>query len=465
MNYKKISIKYSIVVSTLALWAALVSCGEFVKIDPPKTQIISETVFSNDATATSAMRGIYSLMMTNQSFANGGLEKYCGLSADELDDYSGDAEQIQFAENHLISANQTVLNIFWGEAYKYIENANAMIEGLNSSTTISSTVKNQLLGEAKFVRAYCHFNLTALFGDAPYVTSTDYRTNAAASRLSQSEVFERIRQDLIDAESLLASDYSFSNGFRSQPNHAAATALRARVALFMNNWDEAEQASGEVIANTDYALLADLTQVFLANSNEAIWQLQPVTPENSTQQAKTFILMSTPSNVTLRTDLVDSFSDDDLRLQNWIGSYSDGTSSWYFPYKYKVLQDESTNEYSMVLRLSEQYLIRAEARAHLSKSSESIGDLDMIRARAGLTLIADTDPGSTGDDLLLLIEDERRHELFSEAGHRWMDLVRTGRATPVLGPLKTDWQPTDVLYPIPLSEIKADPLLTQNKGY
>ena len=120
----------------------------------------------------------------------------------------------------------------------------------------------------------------------------------------------------------------------------------------------------------------------------------------------------------------------------------------------------------MVFRLGEQYLIRAEARAQQNNLAGAISDIDMIRSRAGLPLINDTEPGINKDNLLLAIEHERQIELFSEWGHRWLDLKRTGRAGAVLGPIKADWSSDDELYPIPQSERDKNPFLgEQNPGY
>ncbi len=112
------------------------------------------------------------------------------------------------------------------------------------------------------------------------------------------------------------------------------------------------------------------------------------------------------------------------------------------------------------------YLVRAEARAQQNKLAESIADVDAIRGRAGLPLIQNTNPGIGQSGLLNAIAQERRIELFAEWGHRWLDLKRTDKTDIVLGPLKgSNWQPTDVLYPIPASEITNDIYLIQNPGY
>jgi starch-binding outer membrane protein, SusD/RagB family len=118
----------------------------------------------------------------------------------------------------------------------------------------------------------------------------------------------------------------------------------------------------------------------------------------------------------------------------------------------------------MVLRLAEQYLIRAEANLKLGDLAGAASDINTIRSRAGLG----NTPASTETDLLHAIAQERRIELFTEWGHRWLDLRRYGIVDAVLGPLKgASWNTTDQLYPIPLTQIQNDPAMShaQNPGY
>jgi hypothetical protein len=139
-----------------------------------------------------------------------------------------------------------------------------------------------------------------------------------------------------------------------------------------------------------------------------------------------------------------------------------GANTYYYPYKYKIVSNATISEYSMVLRLAEQYLIRAEARVQ-NNLPGAIGDLNVLRARASLPALSTT---LSPAQVTTAIEHERQVELFTEFGHRWLDLKRTGRADAVLGQLKgANWQPTDVLYPLPLTEIQTNQNLTQNPGY
>jgi len=443
----------------------IVSCESFIEIDPPKTEIVRQTVFTSDASAMSAARGVYSLMMSSQSFTNGALEEYTGMLADELISYSSRQEHQQFYHNALVATNGDVLGPFWREAYKYIGNANAMLEGLEQATGVSTTMQQHLQGEALFVRAFCHFYLMNLYGDVPYLTSSDYRINATAPRLSMDEVYEKIEADLLEARSQMVDDFSMANNERIQPNKDVATALLARLYLYRQEWQKAEtEASALIARNTRYAL-NQLDDIFLKNSTEAIWQLQPVVPGSNTAQARLFVLTTPPNSysktVSLTQELSDAFEANDNRKTHWISTYTEGGSTWYYPYKYKVVSAATVTEYEMFFRLAEQYLIRAEARARQNNVEGAQQDLNIIRARAGLS---DTDANDQ-TSLLAAIEQERRIELFAEGGHRWFDLNRTNRADVVLGSIKSEWQSDDALLPIPDAERQLNPSLSQNPNY
>jgi hypothetical protein len=160
--------------------------------------------------------------------------------------------------------------------------------------------------------------------------------------------------------------------------------------------------------------------------------------------------------------LLSAFETGDQRKVAWTKTVTISGVPYTYPYKYKIGNNAtSITENNILLRFSEQYLIWAEARAQLGNLSGAINDLNIIRTRAGL---ANT-PAVSQADILKAIQVERRVELFTELGFRWFDLKRWGIAAQVLAPLKPDWQETDLLYPIPLSQIDYNPFLTQNPGY
>jgi hypothetical protein len=394
------------------------------------------------------------------------------MSADELIQF-GNGNNPFFTNNLLPTTGD--ISAIWNAAYYDIYTTNAAIEGLQASATLSTAIKNQLTGEAKFLRAFIYFYLVNYFGDVPLATTTAYAATSLLPRSPATIVYQQIISDLKDAKDLLATDYSVSKDERTRANAWAATALLARVYLYTSDWANAEAQATAVINNTgDYTLAAaaDLNTVFLANNREAILQLQDINIDNflfATQEGNTFIPPDPTinPNYILTDQLLAAFEPDDLRRINWVDSndFSGSGTFYYYPHKYKVRETTPDNitEYYVLLRLAEQYLIRAEARAQQSNPDGALADVNMIRLRANLLPLSD--PSISKEQLLAAIAQERRVEFFAEWGHRWFDLKRTGQADAVLGPIKPQWKETAKLFPIPLSEIEIDPNLSQNKGY
>jgi len=475
-----IRIRYILIytfILTIAYFIFCNGCKKLIQIGPPTNSITTSQVFVDSFDADAAVAGIYSSMSARGavSFGSSAITIYCGSSADELLPFNSVGDKDQFSRNTLKSTNGSVNTYFWTQAYRYIYQANAIIEGLQMSTSISQSAKNQFTGEAKFFRALFYFYLTNLFGDVPLLTSTDYRSNSLAVRATQDQVYQLIIDDLKDAQGLLAGDYSAGNGEKIRANKWAATALLARVYLYKKNWADAEAQATDVIENAGiFTLVNNLDSVFLANSSEAIlqWQLNTsFSPYNATTEGYNLV-PSSPTRAPfyyLSSQLLNGFESGDQRRVSWLNTTTYQGKVYYYPYKYKIGPGKTSanatpTEYYMVLRLAEQYLIRAEARAQQNTNlNGAISDLNTIRIRASLPPIANVDQ----DSVIRAVVQERRIELFAEWGHRWLDLKRTNQANAILPSIsiKSTWQPYQQLYPIPFSEMQADPNLKQNTGY
>jgi starch-binding outer membrane protein, SusD/RagB family len=454
------------------------SCKKFVEIPPPQTQLVTASVFNNSASATAALTYIYTQMYSNNESYT--ISQANGLLADELTNYSTGAQLTQYYTNAMVATRSPGQ---WTRAYNYIYQSNAIIEALNNNEAISGSVTKQLTGEAKFLRAFWHFYLTNAYEDVPLVTTTAYNVNGTMARTAKPQVFQQIITDLKEAQSLLNNNYIDASDTvvtteRVRPTKWAATALLARAYLYTKNYDSAELQASAIINNKSLYDTVSLNDVFLTNSKETIWQLATPLPSNNynTTDGYVYILQGAPSTSsgstsTLSPQLLNSFETNDQRKVNWVSSITTGGKTYYFPYKYKVYKSPTISEYTMVLRLGEQYLIRAEARAQQGNLNEAISDLDIIRKRAGLPLIANTKPGINQSALLSTILHERQVELFTEWGHRWFDLIRTGNINSVMSvvtPLKGGtWNPDghQALYPIPQSDRNSNPNLSQNVGY
>ncbi|MFH6963721.1 RagB/SusD family nutrient uptake outer membrane protein [Flavobacterium plurextorum] len=461
---KRIRLSYNFISLSL-LCLLLYGCDSFVEVDLPTSQLTGNTIFDDKNTANAALANIYAQIRDNglMTGKSNGISNLLGNYTDELTFYGADGNSAKdFYNNTVIPSNTTVTG-WWNNSYKQIYATNAIIEGVSKTTKLAESDKNQLLGEALFIRALLHFYLVNLFDNIPYITTTSYQTNAVISRKPVHEVYADIIIDLQKAITLLPDNYITAG--RVRPNNSTANALLARIYSYKNQWDTAEQTASLVIKNTNlYPLENNIDKVFLKESTSTIWQLMPSTAGKNTDEGTVFIFNSGPPTlVALNTDLVTAFTTDDLRKTHWIKAITSGTSTWYHASKYKQRIPTGTSlEYSIVLRLEEQYLIRAEARAHLNKLAEAKEDLNKIRNRAGLQ----NTTANTAEEVLEAILNERKLEFFTEQGHRFFDLKRTGNLDNILSGKKSGWNTTNRLFPIPDSELRVNPnLLPQNEGY
>lgn len=443
----------------------LSSCDSFVEIDLPKSQLTNATVFEDYATASAALTDIYSKIRDKGLLTgtSNGISNKLGNYTDEINSYGTPANPtLSFYNNALLPSNTSITE-YWNSTYYQIYATNALMEGVQASTTLSSENKKSLLAEAHFIRALLHFYLVNLFGDIPYITKTDYKKNSTTIKVPRNKVYEFIIIDLQNSINLSTQNYS--SAMRARPNKFTAQALLARVYLYQGEWVEAANAATAVLNHTGlYLLQEDIKRVFLIDSKETIWQLQSSKSGKNTDEAATFIFFSGPPPlVGLTKDLVNSFTTEDLRKLNWIKKVSSGSNSWYHAYKYKENNfTPASREYSIVFRLSEQYLIRAEARARQGDLIGAKEDLNKIRNRAGL----DNTIAITQQEILDAVLQERRWEYFTEYGHRFFDLKRYGQIDTILSNIKLGWNSTDALFPIPQTELSANPnLRPQNSGY
>ncbi|MEH6307236.1 RagB/SusD family nutrient uptake outer membrane protein [Olivibacter sp. CPCC 100613] len=444
----------------IAIITSFTGCSNFVEVELPPNQIGKINAFNNEATATSVISGIYSNLSNISHTLNADMHIAVALNADELSYSQSSQTYLEFLNSN-IQTNNTLVGSFWSTTYSSIYNANMAIEGLLSSSNLSESVRNQLLGEAKFIRAFCYFYLVNLFGDLPLILETDYQNNQRLGRTEIASIYEQIESDLTEAETLLTEGYPVSDKVR--PNRLAATALLSRVYLYREKWQLAEAKASDVINSGLYSL-PDLSAVFLKASEETIWQLMPVFPGYNTNIGR--ILIPTSSgripNYFLIEDFLQSFSNGDKRQHEWISSLTIADKIYHSPHKYKVQIGTELSEYLVVFRLAEQYLIRAEALARQNDISRALQDLNIIRKRAGLEEVVI----NSTDEMIDEVRTQRRHELFMEWGHRWFDLKRLSLASSVLQSIKgANWQSTDIYWPIPLQELDSNPFLIQNEGY
>src|SRR5690606_2970612 len=212
MNTISIYLRFLKIKHTFSLLICLFlmsGCENFLETDNPTGQIPTQDIFEDEATATAAVTTMYAklrdeVLVTGTTF---GVGVFMGLYADELDYYGVSGESLETFFNHQIIASDVLVLNTWNSSYNLIYLANAAIEGLEASQTLSEELKNQLLGEALFIRALTHFYLVNLFGDVPYIQTTEYEVNRHVSRMEENLVYDHILTDLGEAKNLLGDDY------------------------------------------------------------------------------------------------------------------------------------------------------------------------------------------------------------------------------------------------------------------
>jgi len=467
-----------------ASFLVFTGCKKFIEVPVPLDRIAVQNVYTTDATAISAVTAMYARLGDASGSPQFQLVSatYCtGLSSDELTLTAGVSGIL--ADYYKNSLTSPTVPQFWTSVYSLVYLANSAIEGLDASSSLTPAVKQQLLGEAKFMRAFGLFYLVNLYGDVPLAVSTDYKINSLMPRTPAAEVWKQIISDLVEAEDLLNTNYvgadvitSIATTERVRPNRWTASALLARAYLYTGDYANAEAEATRIIINSSLYSLSTLSNAFLKNptiNKEAIWQIQTITAGWNTNDARVFILPATGPSLSypvyLNKRLVYDFEPGDARTTNWIKGIQVGTDSFYHAYKYKsATQNAPITEYNIVFRLAEQYLIRAEARCMQNKLQLAVDDINIIRQQHG-GLSTPLPAPTTQSDAIKIILHERRVELFCEWGHRWLDLKRTNTIDAVMDietPLKGGtWQSMDKLYPIGNDDLRNNPNLSQTPGY
>lgn len=432
-----------------AILLSVVSSCDVLDVKP-QSSILASEAFKDKKGIEKGILGAYSSFQ-NLSYYGRTFLIFSDLAADNLE-HPADATALEYRQvdnNAILPENGSVLGI-WSSLYEGINVANNVIARVPGMGDMTDTEKNQALGELYFIRALNHFNLINYFGAVPLKTTPTVGTGELdIARTDKAGVYQQIIDDLLFAEQhLLAS------GPKVRASKYAAKALLARVYLYKGDYALAIDKATDVIDNGGYSM-PDYASVFEDGSSESIFEID-FTDLNRNRIAEYNFPKSLNGRreVAPSSSLLDAYETDDERYEATI-AFS-GTLA--YPVKYDDLAIGADNV--IILRLAEMYLIRAEAEARLEGDVIAIQeDINMIRERAGLSETG----ASTYSELLLAIERERRVE-FAFEGHRWFDLVRTGRATQVLANVTS---PNQLLFPIPLDEILTNksPGMHQNDGY
>lgn len=471
--YKKI-----LTVSILSLVLAGTSCKDALDVQPK--QSIDASTALVDFTSVNAIS--ISLYSRAQSFLY--LGQRMQIAPDVLaDNYTITANSGGRYVNERVNAPNAHLTDLWATLYPAINEANFIIANVDRVTAAQAD-KDALKGQALFMRAMFNYDMMRVYAYEPGlavngweegivlrteptddVTKADFKARAPISA-----VYTAIENDLKQAAALLPNAVGSAGVFRA--SKGAAFALLARVYLNQRKWADAEQAASDAITNKQSAtVLANATNYAASfttvPNRESMFEIDYRTEQfttvdgiNNSMNSLTQRTVGGVFAVRATTELLNAFEPGDVRRAAFESTVDNGVTVFY-SLKFPAHKGNFFNNIP-VIRLSEMYLIRAEARAQQNKTTLAQADITLIRTNRGLAAVPAT---TTGTALMDLIFNERRVELHLE-GHRFFDFKRRGLNIPKPAGVPTlSYTDFRVLAPVPQAQVLLNPLIKQNPGY
>lgn len=433
----------------------LTSCLDGILDTQPERYISDSASITDEKSAEAALSGLYNKLQNTNYYGGAGFQGNIFLAGGD-GVWTGTWDYLNHFVTHTYLSDNLSLYNSWLPVYSTINQANHIIARVPeiSDPGFTAGERNMILGEALFVRALAYFDLARTWGNVPVVVKPTTSVNDfnGIKQSKQTEVYQHVLGDLDRAVELLPSTLN-----RNRATRRTAQALKARVHLYNKEWEKAEQNASLLVGHNDYELIdwsvflkgtgtkESIFELAFSTSDPSVYYSNWTNPAGRAQWAPSralFELLNSPVTGGTRKNLVVNGSTA-ARVDYYIQQL------WWRP---------AGDNPSYILRIAEQYLIRAEARVKkpVPDLAGALSDLNAVRKRSGLPDFI----SSSGPEILLAIENERRVE-FAFEPHRWFDLVRTGRAGVVLGVHDPDkW-----IFPIPYNDIKADPDLVQNPGY
>lgn len=481
--------KYYKLTATILLLLILVSCSSDFLVESPESSISTQDFFKSAGDAETALNSIYGSLQDQFS----DFQLTLATTDDGFSASGAGNAQVQSMWRYTFDAtNDRVFSTFWGSQYKIINYTNLSIDRI-PSIDMDENLKNNYIGEARFLRAFSYFKLVRFWGEIPLITMpTETVEGVKVTKSSVEAVYNQIIEDLT-----FASINLFEKGatVKGRASKEAAQALLAEVYLTLGDWQMAQQQTKAIINSGNFNLVPNFKDLFTASTEsneEIIMAYQYSAMDGFGYPSKTYLPKDKiPGwrglNAFAPTqDLWDSYEANDLRrdvtmfttFKEANGNIIQIGAPWFR--KFWDMETDNTDNAGIdvpISRYADVLLMHAEASNEASgPSAEAINMVNMVRRRGyGLNINTvssiDLPSGISQDNFRVAIWKERRWELAGEY-HRWFDLKRTNRLASVVGawlnsvPGTSPFDPSKhLLFPIPETELDANPNLTQNPGW
>lgn len=485
--------------SGLFIAASLISCDDELDLTPI-SQETTENAYATGTQLNAALTGVYESFQSNDYYV---WDKIIFEDVRSDNHYAGgdNPEIFAFDDVDVSTTNNRVFNA-WSSIYNAISKANLVLEKAPEiDQEITEEERNQIIGQALFLRAYHYYNLVKQWGGVPLILETIKSVDPSEVRLPRSsaeEVYAQIISDLNEAKEYLPHSYGNDASInKARATIGAANALLAKVNAQKPNPDYPavlEAANAVINSSAGYRLLDDYDKLFDGNNynnEESILEIQYLGGDEGTWGPQMHLPPSISGDswrkfVTPSKDLVEAFDSegDEIRKNAtmvfeevpWVDEYWGNAvnSEVPFAYKWRNAGGWASADNDYIFRLADIILMKAEALNELGQIEEAAEQVNLIRERVNLPELTAEDKASY-ETMKRAILKERRLELAQEA-YRWDDLIRSGMAVEIMNavddidlrtnqPVDYNVSETDLLLPIPQNEINRNPNLTQNPGY
>ena len=452
----------------------------------PHDAISVDEALRNETDAQTILNGVYAAFKGSESYGIG-LSVFPALMTDAA--FATTSYTNTYGDIYAWKLNPGLPEVanMWTVSYTAIYNANFIINQIDAIDGDSANI-SRIKGEALTARALLHYNLVRMYGKAysqasdadlgvPFVTENKIQN---PERNTVKEVYNFIVADLEDAISLLPAEMYEDNTYFTL---AFAQGLMARLALDMENYQDAVYYSTQVIGNGGYELESGqgFKDMFTYDKGkEIIWKVGYTVTDFGSAPGYYFYNRN-GSDYSPSPDYIPAnwwinllLEKDDVRAETFLNL--DNTAwGWagYLMYKYPTnpMFDSQGMNMPKPMRLAEMYLIRAEANAFLDEDDLAKDDLKVLLENRVVVVPDDNEMG-IGDDLKEYIRTERKKELMFE-GFYWFDLKRYNEGfvrvpqsnTNVANDLEIAADDYRWQWPIPTVELNANKNIEQNPGY
>ena len=416
-------------------------------------------------TASDAQAGVYGIYEAMQSSFRLNFAYWGEGRADAIEtNHAGDPFALR--QNTL---TPIITSSNWNNLYTVISRANYAIKYIPEVfEDETSTLRNQLIGQARALRAIAYFYLIRVWGDVPFTLEPyeSVQQDLFVSKTDKETILNQIVDDLSYASEFCAPSYGAERD-RVLITRGSADGILTQVYMWRKQYEQAITAAERVLDNPLYSLvsISNWNNMFSAGlSSESVFEVGY--NEVQTNSLRVLYALGNDANYFPSQRFVTSFEEGDLRKSKiWDNTQVQPRKIWkFFGEGFNDESPDPSQNNIILVRLADIMLLKAEAHARLNDNSLALPLLNNIRNRAGLVALTEVTAIEEYGDVVSAIMHERSIELCFE-GHRWFDLVRTDKAIEVMEPITGLKDPRNILWPIHEDAINRNPNLVQNEFY